>query len=69
VNRLANADLTIRRVHGRDADIGMVYGPDGRRVILSVMTRSQLPDLKAPNLRPHVTEVARFAVPYVIGQG
>jgi beta-lactamase class A len=47
----------------------MVYGPDGRRVILSIMTGSQAPDPNAPNLRPLVTEVARFAVPYVIGQG
>jgi hypothetical protein len=47
----------------------MVYGPDGRRVISSVMTRAQLPNPKAPNLRPLITEIARFAVPYVIEAG
>jgi len=61
------ADKTGSGDYGSTNDVGMVYGPDGRRVILSVMTRSQLPDPKAPNLRPLITEVARFAVPYVIG--
>jgi hypothetical protein len=54
---------------GNTNDIGMVYGPGGRRVILSVMTRSQSLDPKAPKLRPLITEVARFAEPYVIEQG
>lgn len=61
------ADKTGSGDYGSTNDIGMVYGPDGRRVILSVMTRSQLPNPKAPNVRSLVAEVARFAVPYVIG--
>lgn len=63
------ADKTGSGDYGSTNDIGMVYGPDGRRVILSIMTRSQSPNPKAPNLRPLVTEIAKFAVPYVIGQG
>jgi beta-lactamase class A len=61
------ADKTGSGDYGSTNDIGMVYGPDGRRVILSVMTRSQRADPKAPNLRPLITEVARFALPYVTG--
>jgi beta-lactamase class A len=61
------ADKTGSGDYGSTNDVGMVYGPDGRRVILSVMTRSQLPNPKAPNLRPLIAEVAKFAVPYVIG--
>jgi beta-lactamase class A len=63
------ADKTGSGDYGSTNDIGMVYGPDGRRVMLSIMTRSQRADPKAPNLRPVVTEIARLAVPYVIGQG
>jgi beta-lactamase class A len=63
------ADKTGSGDYGSTNDIGMVYAPDGRHVILSVMTRSQLPNPKAANLRPLITEVARFAVPYVIGAG
>lgn len=64
-----SADKTGAGDYGSTNDIGMLYGPDGRRVILAIMTRSQSPNPAAPNLRPLITEVARFAVPYVIGQG
>jgi beta-lactamase class A len=64
-----SADKTGAGDYGSTNDIGMVYGPDGRRVILAIMTRSQSPNPAAPNLRPLITEVARLAVPYVIGQG
>jgi beta-lactamase class A len=63
------ADKTGSGDYGSTNDIGMVYGPDGRRVILSVMTHGQRPDPNGPNLRPLITEVARFAVPYVTAAG
>lgn len=63
------ADKTGSGDYGSTNDVGMVYGPDGRRVILSIMTRSRLSDPNTPNLRPLITEIARFAVPYVIRQG
>jgi beta-lactamase class A len=60
------ADKTGSGDYGSTNDIGVVYGPGGRRVMLSIMTRSAAPDPTAPNLRPLITEIARFAVPYML---
>ena len=38
-------------------DVGVAYGPSGRRVLLALMTRSQVNDPKAQNLRSLIGEL------------
>lgn len=61
------ADKTGSGDYGSTNDVGLVCGPEGQRIVLAIMTRSQSSDPKAPNPRPLVTQIAQFAVPYVIG--
>jgi beta-lactamase class A len=49
-------------------DVGIAFGPDGQRVLLAIMTRTQSTDANAPALRNLVADVARMALPALIGQ-
>jgi beta-lactamase class A len=55
--------------YGSTNDIGIAYGPDGRKVLLAVMTRSASANPKAENMQPLIAEVATLAVPWLIGTG
>ena len=57
-----SADKTGSGDYGSTNDIGVAYGPDGQRLLLSIMTRSAADDPAAPNQRPLIGEVAAFAV-------
>jgi beta-lactamase class A len=61
-----SADKTGSGDYGSTNDVGIAYGPDGRRVLLSLMTRSQANDPKAENLRSLITEVTTLALPWLI---
>ena len=61
------ADKTGSGDYGSTNDVGVVYGPDGRRGLLAFMTRSRTDDPKAANLRPLIGELATVVLPYVSG--
>jgi beta-lactamase class A len=60
-----SADKTGGGSYGSTNDVGVVYGPDGQRVLLSMMTRSQADDPDAPDLRSLVGEVTKLVLPYL----
>ncbi|MCW2687219.1 MAG: beta-lactamase class [Mycobacterium sp.] len=60
------ADKTGAGAYGSTNDIGVAYGPAGRRILLSVMTRSQSGNPKADNLQPLIAEVTKLALRWVI---
>jgi beta-lactamase class A len=61
------ADKTGNGDYGSTNDVGIAYGPDGRRLLLAIMTRSQANDPKAPNNRPLIGEVTSVLVPWLLG--
>ena len=63
------ADKTGTGDYGSTNDIGIAYGPNGQRVLLSLMTRSQSPSQDADPLQPLIAEVARSVLPWLTGQG
>ena len=63
------ADKTGTGDYGSTNDIGIAYGPNGQRVLLSLMTRSQSPNPDAEPLRPLIADVTRSVLPWLTGQG
>lgn len=63
------ADKTGTGDYGSTNDIGVAYGPDGQRVLLSLMTRSQAADPDADPLRPLIAEVTRTVLPWLTAAG
>jgi beta-lactamase class A len=61
------ADKTGNGDYGSTNDVGIAYGPDGRRLLLAIMTRSRANDPKAPNNRPLIGEVTSLLVPWLLG--
>lgn len=61
------ADKTGSGDYGSTNDVGIAYGPDGRRVLLAMMTRSRADDPKAPNLRPVIGELTTLVLPSLRG--
>ncbi len=61
------ADKTGNGDYASTNDVGIAYGPDGRQLLLSVMTRSSGDDPKAPNNRPLIGELATLLVPWLLG--
>ena len=61
------ADKTGNGDYGSTNDIGIAYGPDGRRLLLAVMTRTSGDDPKAANNRALIGEVATLLVPWLLG--
>jgi beta-lactamase class A len=53
-----SADKTGSGDYGTTNDVGVVYGPDGRRLLLAIMTKSATDDPDAPSLRPLIGEIA-----------
>lgn len=56
------ADKTGAGDYGSTNAVGIAYGPDGRRLLLSMMTRSQLDDPDAAMLQPLIAEVSALLV-------
>jgi beta-lactamase class A len=52
-----SADKTGSGDYGSTNDVGIAYGPDGRKLLLAIMTRSASDDPKAENLRPLIGEL------------
>jgi beta-lactamase class A len=61
------ADKTGNGDYGSTNDIGIAYGPQGQRLLLAVMTRSQANDPKAPNNRALMGEIAALLTPWLLG--
>jgi beta-lactamase class A len=64
-----SADKTGSGDYGSTNDVGVIYGPDGRRAVLAIMTRSQADDPKADALRPLIGEVTTLVLPYLSAEG
>lgn len=62
------ADKTGSGDYGSTNDVGIAYGPDGQRVLLSLMTRSRLQNSNAAPMRPLIAEAMALAIPWVTGQ-
>ena len=50
-------------------DIGIVFGPNGQRLLLAIMTRTRSDNPKAEPLRQLIGEVAAAALPSLVGPG
>ncbi|MDH6193422.1 beta-lactamase class A [Mycobacterium frederiksbergense] len=60
------ADKTGSGDYGSTNDAGVAYGPDGQRLLLVMMTRSQTDDPKAANLRPLIGELTAAVLPSLL---
>ena len=60
------ADKTGSGDYGSTNDVGIAYGPIGQRVLLALMTRSQVSDPKAQNLRPLIADLATLLIPELL---
>ncbi len=60
------ADKTGSGDYGSTNDVGVAYDPAGRRVLLAMMTRSQVNDPKAQNLRPLIAELTTLVIPALL---
>ena len=60
------ADKTGSGDYGSTNDVGIAYGPNGQRLLLAVMTRSQADDPKAYNLRPLIGELTALILPALL---
>ncbi|BBX70880.1 class A beta-lactamase [Mycolicibacterium psychrotolerans] len=58
----STADKTGSGGYGTTNDVGIAYGPQGQRWLLSIMTRAAGDDADAPNLRPLIGEIASVVV-------
>lgn len=64
-----SADKTGTGDYGSTNDVGILYGPEGQRLLLAVMTHSQSDDPNAEALQPLIAEVTKLALPALLGQG
>jgi beta-lactamase class A len=62
------ADKTGSGDYATTNDSGIAYGPDGARVLLTIMTRTQTADPEAEGLRPLIGEVAALVLPPLLGR-
>ncbi|ORB63184.1 class A beta-lactamase [Mycolicibacterium tusciae] len=61
-----SADKTGSGDYGTTNDVGVAYGPDGQRVLLALMTRSQADDPQAENMRPLIGEITALVLPTLL---
>jgi beta-lactamase class A len=57
-----SADKTGSGDYGSTNDVGVAYGPAGQRVLLALMTRSQVNESKAQNQRPLIGELTALLI-------
>ena len=62
------ADKTGAGDYASTNDIGVASGPNGERLVLSVMTRTRSDDPDTARSEPLIAEVTRAAVPWLLGQ-
>lgn len=62
----AVADKTGAGDYASTNDIGLAFGPNGERLLLSVMTRTRSDDPKAPALNALIADVTTVAVPWLL---
>ncbi len=60
------ADKTGNGDYASTNDVGMAYGPDGGRILLSIMTRTTTDDPKAPNNRPLIGQLTSLVMPALL---
>lgn len=60
------ADKTGSGDYASTNDVGIAFGPNGERILLAIMTRTQSDDAHAEPLRPLIAEVAALALPEVM---
>ena len=60
------ADKTGNGDYGSTNDVGIAYGPEGQRVLLAILTRSQADDPKAENMRPLIGELTALVMPTLL---
>ena len=63
-----SADKTGSGDYASTNDIGMVFGPNGERILLAIMTRTRADNPKAEPLRQLIAEVTRVTLPTLRGQ-
>ncbi|MGV0834782.1 class A beta-lactamase [Mycolicibacterium thermoresistibile] len=61
-----SADKTGSGDYGTTNDVGVLYGPQGQRIVLAVLTRSRSDDPDADNLRPLMGEVTALVLPELL---
>ena len=61
-----SADKTGSGNYGSTNDVGIAYGPDGQRVLLAIMTRTQSDDPEAENKRTLIGELTALVVPTLL---
>ncbi len=61
-NGWTSADKTGSGDYGSTNDVGIAYGPDGRKLLLAIMTRSATDDPKAENDRSFLGELTKLVV-------
>jgi beta-lactamase class A len=59
------ADKTGSGDYASTNDVGLVFGPNGERILLAIMTRTQSDDAKAQALRQLIAEVTTLVLPEV----
>ncbi|MGH3677723.1 MAG: class A beta-lactamase [Mycobacterium sp.] len=62
-----SADKTGNGDYGSTNDVGIAYGPEGQKLLLAIMTRSQADDPNTPNMRPLIGELTTLMVPGLLG--
>jgi beta-lactamase class A len=61
------ADKTGNGAYASTNDVGIAYGPGGRRVLLSIMTRTTAEDPNAEGNRPLIGELTTLLAPELLG--
>ncbi|MCV7278525.1 class A beta-lactamase [Mycolicibacterium flavescens] len=61
------ADKTGSGDYASTNDVGVAYGPNGERLLLSLMIRTAGDDADAPGLRPVIGQLAALLVPHLLG--
>lgn len=61
------ADKTGTGDYGSANDVGVVFGPNGERLVLAVMTRTRSDDPKASPAEALIAETTALAVPFLLG--
>ncbi|MGE2727528.1 class A beta-lactamase [Mycolicibacterium pulveris] len=61
-----SADKTGSGDYASTNDVGVAYGPDGQRILLALMTRTQTTDPNAASLRPLIGELTGVILPAVL---
>ncbi len=62
-----SADKTGSGDYGTTNDVGLLYGPQGQRVVLAILTRSASDDPDAQNPRPLIGEITAAVLPELLG--